>query len=827
MAKRITRRDFLKGSAAGAAVLTLTGLGLSANKTTAFAEAAEKKLFTPGSYSSVQSTDFATIRVDCEIDAGGVTAVSYEVLDHTGDDYFTLMPDAAQDYCKRIAEAGGTAEVDGISGASLNTAAIRKGVNECLAQALGVEPGKAGAAAVNPQEMNFTNSITDFSKSALFTDWQLGPHTIHNRMVKTSALNWTFMRHNPDEYIGFYERMAKGGVEMIWVEDFADTWNRFKGGNNPMEDYDVKGLLDALHGAGAKVGYQFGTMVCAVGPMDYTAPFIGDYSTEEVKEWIQEISDCALKLKDYGFDAYELNMAANNLGSSFFSRYRNNRTDEYGPQTIESRTRFARELIGSIKEKCGKDFVVQCLINGVEENDKMVGQNDGFNTVEEAAAIARELEAAGADSLHIRIGPCYEHITQFAGDLYFAARGLEGYNSLGTRLDFDKQFQGLIRGNNSGVGLTLDIAAKIKAAVSIPVGCATYNDPALAPDLFNAAIEDGKVDFLMMNRPLCVDPEYVNKLREGRIDEIAPCTRCLHCFFDTPFDRCNMEHCRVNAAYFRAYSDSMPEGYYPPPAETPKKVMVIGGGPAGMEAARVAAERGHSVKLFDKGASLGGLLGFAEAVKGPHENLGRLRAYLARQCELKGVEVVLNTEVTKELIESEAPDAVILAVGGKRAGSGLSSVGATKVMPIEDVLGGNVGENVVILGSGAQAVDTAILLLGQGKKVTLVASEPKDHFEYGHSVYMKQFLSTAFYSAGGRLFPSATVTGVGDGFLSFTAESGIAYEYPCDTVIEALDMLPNTELIEGLDNAFSVGDCERPFNIAYAIATGNMAARKV
>ena len=112
---------------------------------------------------------------------------------------------------------------------------------------------------------------------------------------------------------------------------------------------------------------------------------------------------------------------------------------------------------------------MQCLINGVEENDKMVGQNIGFNTIEETIAIAKELEAAGADSLHIRIGPCYEHISQFAGGLYFAARGLEGYNSLGTRLDFDKQFQGLIRGNNSGVGLTLDIAAKIKAAVSIPV----------------------------------------------------------------------------------------------------------------------------------------------------------------------------------------------------------------------------------------------------------------------------------------------------------------------------------------------------------------------
>ena len=102
MAKRLTRRDFLKGSAAGAAALTLTGLGLGANSTAAFAEASEKKLFTPGSYSSVQSTEFATVRIDCEIDAGGVTGVSFEVLDHTGDDYFTLMPDAAEDYCRRM-----------------------------------------------------------------------------------------------------------------------------------------------------------------------------------------------------------------------------------------------------------------------------------------------------------------------------------------------------------------------------------------------------------------------------------------------------------------------------------------------------------------------------------------------------------------------------------------------------------------------------------------------------------------------------------------------------------------------------------------------------
>ena len=825
MAEQLSRRSFLQGSAAA---LTLGGLSLTASAT-AFAEASAAKLFKAGTYSSIQTTDFAKIKVTCKVGEAGVTGVSYELLESSADDYFATVAAEAEEYCSRIAEAGTPMDVDGIAGASMSTNAIQQGVCECLAQALGVEPAAGELVpAINPQDTNFTNSITDFSKSALFSEWKLGPHTMHHRMIKTSALNMNFNRKNPDEYIGVYKRMAEGGVEMIWVEDFMDTWPRFGGGlKQPAEDFDVQGLVDTLHNLGAKVGYQFGTMVSAIGPMDFTAPFIGDYDTATVQEWIQEIISIPVKLMEYGFDAYELNMAANNVGSSFFSRYRNNRTDEYGPQTIESRTRFAREIISGIKEACGKDFIVQVLINGVEDNDKMVGQNVGMNTVEETIAIAQQLEAAGADSLHIRIGPGYEHITQFAGDLYFAPRGFEGYNSLGNRLDFDKQFQGLIRGNNSGVGLTLDIAAKIKAAVNIPVGCATYNDPAIAPDLFNSAIEDGKVDFLMMNRPFCVDPGYVNKLREGRIDEIAPCTRCLHCFFDTPFDFCNMEHCRVNAAYFRAYSQSMPEGYYPLPAEEPKNVMVIGGGPGGMEAARIAAERGHSVKLFEKEANLGGMLGFAEAVKGPHENLSRLRTYLARQCELKGVEVVLNTEVTKELIESEAPDAVILAVGGKRAGSGFSSTGATQVISIEDVLGGNIGENVVILGSGAQAVDTAIMLLSQGKKVTLVAAEDQRHFEYGHSAYMKQFLGTAFYAAGGRLFPNATVTGVGDGFLAFTAESGLEYEYPCDTVIEALDMLPNIELIEGMENAVAIGDCERPFDIAYAIATGNLAARKI
>ena len=827
MSGSISRRDFLKGLAASAAGVGALGL----SSVPAFADASAPAVFQAGTYSSVQSTDFAKIRVTCEISAEGLKKASYELLESSDSDYFAKMSSAAEDYCSRISEAGTVLDVDGISGATLCTSAIRSGVIDCLAQALGVEISTAASGTViNPQNYDYTNSITDFSKSALFSEWQLGNHTFHHRMVKSAAFQLAFLRQNPDEYINYYKRMADGGVELIWIEDFCDLWPVTSGSpfKTTIDGYDVKGLVDTLHAAGCTIGYQFDTMGAAIGPLTFTTPFLGDYDTDTIKQWIQDIIGIGVTLKENGFDAFELNFAANNLGQSFFSRARNNRTDEYGPQTLDSRCKFATEVVSGLKEACGKDFLVQVLVNGVEENDSDMGNSDEYNTIEETIAICKKMEEAGADSLHVRIGPQGEHIGQFAGDLYFAARGFEGYTGFGKRFDFDRHFQGLVRGNNSGLGLNLDIAAKIKAAVSIPVGCATYNDPAQYPDLFNSYIEEGKVDFLVMNRPFCVDPQYVNKLREGRLDEIAPCTRCLHCFYDTPVDGCNLEHCRVNAANFRAYSELMPEGFDPLPAETAKKVMVIGAGPAGLEAARIAAQRGHDVTIYDKASSLGGMLAFAEAVKGPHENLGRLRSYLIRQNELAGVKTVLNTEVTADLIKSEAPDAVILAVGGKRDTLGFASTAGTTVISVDDVLGGNVGDNVVILGSNAQAVDTAIYLLAQGKKVTVITSSSKDDFEKGHSVNMKEFIQPTFFAVGGRLYPNATVTGIGDGTISFTAESGLAYEYACDTVIEALDMLPNTELTDGLDiETIAVGDCAMPLNIANAIATGNLAGRKL
>ena len=684
---------------------------------------------------------------------------------------------------------------------------------------------------INPQDYSYTtNSIEDFEDTMLFSDWTLGPLQLHHRMVKSAAFQLAFMANNPDEYTNYYLRMAQGGVEMIWIEDFANFWEMTESPlKQAYEDYDVKALVDTLHDAGAYVGYQFDTMGADIGPLDYTEPFIGNYTIEEIQSWQQVVVDLALQLQSDGFDAIELNMAANNMGQSFLCRARNNRDDEYGPQSLENRTRWAVETIQAIKAACGEDFVVQALINGVESNDEDLGNDDEYTSIEETKAIAKILEEAGADSLHVRIGPAGTHIGQFAGDLYFCANGLEGMNSKNGRYDFDKHFQGRVRGNHSGCGLALDIAGEVKSAVSIPVGAATYMDPAQAPDYFEEALQEGKLDFLVMNRPLCVDPEYVNKLREGRIDEIAPCTRCLHCFYDVPLDGSLLEHCRVNAANWRAYGESMPEGYEPAATDSPKNVMVIGGGPAGMEAARVAAQRGHTVALYEKSAALGGTLSVAEAIKGPHENLGRLATYLATELDVYGVEVNLGVEVTAETIAEVAPDYVVLAVGATAPEPAFESTAGTQVVDLDGMMTMSCGTEVVVLGSSARAVDTAVYLMKQGKHVSIVTPDSIDDFEKGHSVNVQDFIRNAFTANGGRIYPNAEVVSVDDGSITFTrTDAGVDATIAADAVVDLSDMLANTSLIDGLDiDCVAVGDCATPYNIAEAISSANLAARAI
>lgn len=449
----------------------------------------------------------------------------------------------------------------------------------------------------------------------------------------------------------------------------------------------------------------------------------GDVAELSVDD-IVKIEDVGVSLaqtiQGMGFKALEINAAGFNIGEHFLSRFHNTRTDQYGIGSLEDRARFVTECIAKIKAACGDDFVVQMLIDCVEENDNLTNNATLMDldntltapsnlviTVEEGIEFAKLFEAAGCDSMHLRLGPLGNHPCQFASDLYFILNGIEGATGYGTQWDFSRHFQGQLDGSHSGAGMLIDVVARYKEAVKIPCGTVTYMDPAHAPDFFEQALADGKVDFFLMNRPITVDSEYVNKLRERRADEIAPCTRCLHCHIGSNQLNRMMGYCRVNALTQRVMTEQGPATYELEPASSPKKVMVVGGGPAGMEAARIAALRGHQVSMFEKTGSLGGMLGFASMVKGPHENLDDLAAYLERQLEIAGVNVTLNKEVDQALIDSEAPDAVILAVGGTRTKLDVS--GGVPVIDFDSFMTADMGENVVVYGSNAQAFDLSLI----------------------------------------------------------------------------------------------------------------------
>ena len=748
------------------------------------------------------------------------------------------------------AGALGTAGIALADEAEAADAAAEEAATPTTSQTAPVSEGTPSKAAIyqqlaqlNPDDTSDwrSNSIEDFTQTKLFSEWQFGPFTLHHRMIKSAAGSLYLPEVTDERIIDEYVEFVKNGCEFVWVEDYANLMPHYPATYKARDASNA--ILDqvaaAIHEAGGYCGYQLSLMGASFSGFDastaaeFECAEADDLTLEEVKQVQQDFIDVAVMLHDAGFDAVEINAAGNNIGQAFLSRNRNHREDEYGPQSFENRARFVCEIIQGIKSACGEDFPVQVLINGIEANDVNLGQDDAFTTVEENCELAKQLEVAGADSLHVRIGPFGYHPCEFAGDMYFSGYGINGNTAYGTQFDFDRHWEGLLDGNHSGCGLMLDVAAKIKAAVSIPVGSVTYMDPAHAPDFFEKALQDGKVDFYNMTRPLYADPEYITKLREGRIDEIRPCNRCLHCHFDYDETGTFYEHCRVNATRMRAFTDAMPDGpALPELAGDPKNVMVVGGGPAGMEAARVAALRGHNVTLYEKNGYLGGTLPFAAAIKGQHENIDDLNSYLQRQQEVCGVTVVTGQEVTADFVREQAPDAVVVAAGGVVQSTGLTGTEATNVVPVAEVLNAEIGENVTIVGFCAPALDTALRLIAEGKHVTIVMDQPLAKLGKGWSAHIKEVVLPMVYTKGTRVWPNATVTSVGDGEITINGETGCDIVVKCDTVIEALELAANTALADELGGEFevyTVGDAlvdeAKPHNIAEAIATGNLTAR--
>lgn len=716
--------------------------------------------------------------------------------------------------------------VGGMAGCA--PAAPKTGASEGEAQG-GTSMANTSTSAyeLNSQDDSFTANTTDFS--ALFAPIALGGKEAKNRIVKSAAGSYAVNDAVNEQAVGYYREIARGGAGVVLVE-FCDWLIE--------DENSLKPIVDAIHEEGALAGaqiwglwYQAASDKNSVSQLEQTAIADGmphvNMTTEEVHAFQQEKIALAQLHYATGFDIIELNAGCDHTFDTFLSRFWNtSRDDEYGPQSLENRARILTEIIQEIKKTC-PGVIIQVLFNGVEENVEQLGDSSLCITPEEAAAFGKLFEEAGADMLQVRYGTFGNHAESFLTDLMFA--GMPGNTGLGTQVDFNRHYHGLINGAHGGIGALVDVAANVKNAVSIPVGTVGGLDPRLAPDLVNNAVADGKIDFVVMNRPLVADPHLPNKLQEGKIDEIRPCNHCSNCF-QSVVNPDGWGYCRVNAGHTRAFTEEMPEGYEPAAADAAKTVVVVGGGPAGMEAAAVAAQRGHKVTLLDKKGALGGTLDFAATIKGPHERIADFKDWQIRQVEAAGVNVVTGTEADAERVKQESPDVVIVATGAQIPAVSLTAAGNTKVLSLEEAAAASLKDPVCVVGESLRALDFACYLSQQGIDVTMVHGGTKEELAPEQAPWPRVMLIGMLEGRGATLHHGATNVAVVDGGVQFTADYGLECIQPAATVVVCEPMQPNDALakqLEGTCEVVVVGDAQEPANIMHAVSSANLAARAI
>ncbi|MBW1829796.1 MAG: FAD-dependent oxidoreductase [Deltaproteobacteria bacterium] len=682
----------------------------------------------------------------------------------------------------------------------------------------------------------------------LFEPGYIGGVRIKNRSVKTGAQTCLYQEtdgHVIDTCRHFYEATAKGGVGAIYVEGPAidpplsnigikglriddDKYIKsFKDLTSVIHKHDCPAFLQLLH-----AGPWHQSFVTGLQPVSSSIPPEFEYADRgldppreltiaEIEQIIDKFASAALRARKAGFDGVDINAAASHLLCSFMSEFLNSRKDDYGG-TLENRVRIVVSIIKEIKKRAGQDFSVGVVINGVDVKYK--GSRD--LAIREGQKIAKLLEASGANSFQVRSYQ-YGYIGSLWPEQSFYP---EPFEPLPEELDWSRK----------GAGAYVPLAAEIKKVVSIPV----ITVGRLDAEIGETVLQEGRADFIGMCRRLLADPELPNKLAQGRPEDIAPCTACLHCLEQVRFH--NPVRCRINASLGRGSDFDIKA------AEKKKKVLVAGGGPAGMEAARSAAMRGHDVILYAKERKLGGLLPTAALVKGTEiEDLVAFIRYFKTQLDKLAVDVRLGQEVTLSVVETVKPQVVIFAVGGVPTFLDIPGINSPNVIHAADIhkkmkiwqrfFSPNVlsfltrfwmpmGKRVVIIGGAMQGCELAEFLTLRGRDVTIVDKAEELGEGLGSEKMSRLFKWMAIKGV-------STITGVrsyekiSDNVLTIINSNGEEQLVFADTVIIALPAVSDTGFMEKLEGKipeiYQIGDCREPGLIANAVADGAKLARKI
>jgi 2,4-dienoyl-CoA reductase-like NADH-dependent reductase (Old Yellow Enzyme family)/thioredoxin reductase len=643
----------------------------------------------------------------------------------------------------------------------------------------------------------------------LFSEGQIGNIEIKNRIVMLPMAR-QFQGFNGEvtqKTIDYYAERAKGGVGLI----ILGSTRVFPPGHpfytpaslNIGDDRYIPGhcdLVQAIHAHGAKVAIQFGHIGGQTVHQSVAASDVQQYfcdgtaycqprpiTRDEIDDMIEWFGQGALKAKTAGYDMVEIHAAHGYLLSGFLSPKLNLRTDEFGG-SLENRAGIIVKLIQQIKRMVGDDFPVGVRISA---DDFIEGSID----LGESPRVARILEEAGADVISVSAG---SHETQhLSNDI----------------MRMDEDFK-------------RPLFEAVKKALNIPiiVGGGYRN-----PDSADKIVADGVADFLGMARSFLADPDWPQKAREGRVEDIRRCVSCGECLYQKGGKFTWPHGCSVNAVFAREREWTKLE-----PAGQKKKVMVIGGGPAGMEAARIASLRGHAVTLYDRGKELGGQLLLAAAPPGKRRLLW-IRDYLTTQLEKQGVKVNLGVDITPEMIDSERPDAVVLATGAIPKEPDFIDTSDERVASSWDILGGQVepvAQKVVVIGGNMLGCEVAEFMADQGNLVSVIKMRPGAEMAEDCEPTNRRGLLDSLQECRVSLLSGFKVAGLtGAGVKVVQRDSGEERTLEAETIVLALGATPERTLVDDLKKKeiefHPIGDCRQPNNIRQAIYEGALIGRQL
>jgi 2,4-dienoyl-CoA reductase-like NADH-dependent reductase (Old Yellow Enzyme family)/thioredoxin reductase len=632
----------------------------------------------------------------------------------------------------------------------------------------------------------------------LFSAGQIGTLSVPNRIVMPPMLTCLADgRYVSQRLINYLAARAQGGTGLVMME-FATVDPLGPIVPNQVGLYDdtcipgLQKLVEAVHKHGSNVAIQLGhgghrAWSKYIGAQPVSASDVTGRGGEkprpltldEIRRLIESFVSAAQRVKKAGFDGAEIHCAHGYLIRQFLSPYTNKRTDQYGGD-LAGRARLAREVVESVRQAVGT-YPMWVRVNG----DDFVER--GGLTQEESRTVCQWLEKAGANAISVS-GSTYESLVNWGLAPMFVPRGI-----------------------------LLQLAEATRKIVHVPVIAVGRID---TPEFAEQVLKDEKADFVAIGRALIADPDFAVKAKQGRASEIRRCIADNVCIDSlSPETRL---HCTVNPEVGREQECSITA------ASKPRKVVVIGGGPAGMETARVAALRGHRVTLLEKEGCLGGQINVAS--KGNYkEDLNLVTSYLAGQITKMGVDIRLNTPADSSLIKGLNPDAVVMASGSEPVIPPIPGIEQAKVFTAREALLSQkeMAGDIVIVGGGRVGIEVAEFVKTDNNEVTVIEMLGRIGGDLGESVRFPSI--TRLKELGIKIMANTRVEKVARTTITVN-DAGKMKELDTDIIILATGAKSCDKVCDlaGINTEkYCIGDCKKPRNILEAISEGSDLGRSL